>query len=160
MPKLIMTVGLPGSGKSTWVRKYIADKPNTVVICRDDIRQMLNGGNYIFYVAREPMIKDMALWSTERAIENGYDVVLDETMANRMHLEQVMRMADYWKVSTSAVYFDTDIEVCKARRRADYKGAADTDWDTVIDGMAASMPTSYTDLNALADMFGELEVIK
>lgn len=38
MPQLILTVGLPTSGKSTWADEYCASAPSTMQVERDQIR--------------------------------------------------------------------------------------------------------------------------
>lgn len=38
MRTLIITTGLPASGKTTWAEQYQKDHPNTVIVCKDDIR--------------------------------------------------------------------------------------------------------------------------
>lgn len=43
MKKIILTVGCPGSGKSTWAREYIAKNPGFFNINRDDYRQSIMG---------------------------------------------------------------------------------------------------------------------
>ena len=42
-PRLIVLRGLPGSGKSTWAREYMAQRSGAVRINRDDLREMLHG---------------------------------------------------------------------------------------------------------------------
>ena len=39
MKKIILTIGCPGSGKSTWAREFIAKNPGFYNINRDDYRQ-------------------------------------------------------------------------------------------------------------------------
>lgn len=43
MKKIILTVGCPGSGKSTWTREFIAKNPGYFNINRDDYRQSIMG---------------------------------------------------------------------------------------------------------------------
>lgn len=43
MKKIILTVGCPGSGKSTWAREFIAKNPGFFNINRDDYRQSIMG---------------------------------------------------------------------------------------------------------------------
>lgn len=40
---IILTIGIPGSGKTTWVNKYLKKHPYTHVISTDKIRQELTG---------------------------------------------------------------------------------------------------------------------
>lgn len=43
MKKIILTVGCPGSGKSTWTREFISKNPGFFNINRDDYRQSIMG---------------------------------------------------------------------------------------------------------------------
>ncbi|TOL52987.1 hypothetical protein CGH95_24620, partial [Vibrio parahaemolyticus] len=38
---MILTIGCPGSGKSTWAREFIAKNPGFYNINRDDYRQSI-----------------------------------------------------------------------------------------------------------------------
>lgn len=78
MGKVYMTIGLPGSGKSTWARNKIQGS-RTVVISRDEIRKMIFGGVYKYDVTIEAMVKDMATACARSALCDDYDVILDET---------------------------------------------------------------------------------
>ena len=44
--KLIMTKGLPASGKSTWAKQYLDDNPGTKRVNKDDLRAMLDNGKW------------------------------------------------------------------------------------------------------------------
>ena len=49
MKKVILTVGAPGSGKSTWAKEQVKrSKLNdrVIIICRDDLRSMMFGEEY------------------------------------------------------------------------------------------------------------------
>lgn len=135
---LLMTIGLPGSGKSTWVKNYIKDKPMTFVICRDDIRRMGMAGDYVFYGAREPMIMLMSRRMIKAAITYGYDVVVDETLLKRCYrqeLAKVFRDMTIGLGSVNAVYFNTPVDVCISRCcLLDTKGSMD-DCENVIINM-------------------------
>lgn len=43
MKRLIVLTGVPGSGKSTWTKKFVAENPNTYVVSSDAIRYELTG---------------------------------------------------------------------------------------------------------------------
>jgi len=45
MAKLILTVGLPGSGKSTWISKQSSEIENLVIVSRDDLIMFYGKGD-------------------------------------------------------------------------------------------------------------------
>ena len=54
MPVLTITYGLPGCGKTTWANNEVKNKKSqTIILCRDDIRQMIAGS----HVRRIPMFR-------------------------------------------------------------------------------------------------------
>jgi predicted kinase len=67
MAKMILTLGLPASGKTTWANQYVAENPNTVIVCRDDIRAELfspkvasyRGDLKLFVILNQQQIKTL-----------------------------------------------------------------------------------------------------
>ncbi len=41
--KIIITRGIPGSGKTTWAKNFVKNNPNYIRISRDDLRSILIG---------------------------------------------------------------------------------------------------------------------
>lgn len=74
-PKLYLPIGIFGSGKSTWAR---SQDPNTLIVGGDNIRYMLNGGEYIYNERLELTIYALLLDATQALLSGGYDVILDE----------------------------------------------------------------------------------
>ena len=77
MRKIIATVGLPGSGKSTWASQYQKDNPNTVIVCRDDLRRMLV--DYKFSKRNEKLVASIRDQVIVEAILNDRDVIVADT---------------------------------------------------------------------------------
>lgn len=105
MKELILTVGLPRSGKSTWAMG--TGRP--VVSC-DAIRQAL--GVYPFVPAAEPMVWNMAKYMVRALFNAGHDIVILDTTAitEKRRSEWISRD---WRRSYKI--FDTSAEVCKER---------------------------------------------
>lgn len=78
MSKLLLPIGMIGSGKSTWAKQYIKENPDTKIVGGDEIRLMLSGGDYIHDEKMEPMVLDILLAATNELLGWGYDVILDE----------------------------------------------------------------------------------
>ena len=76
--KVIVTQGLPASGKTTWSKEWVAKDPtNRVRVNKDDLRAMLHGGHYSkgnekqIISIQEEIIKDSLI--------RGKSIVVDDT---------------------------------------------------------------------------------
>ncbi len=105
MSKLLLPIGMIGSGKSTWARQYIKEHPTTKIVGGDEIRYMLHGGEYVHDEALEPTILDTLFAVTRALLSHNYDVILDECYCS---LSREMRRDVAWSfpnVSLIAVVF-------------------------------------------------------
>ena len=82
-PKLYLPIGIFGSGKSTWAR---AQDPDIKIVDGDNIRWMLNAGEYIYNKPVEDSVHKILYSATQILLADGYDVILDECYCglNRM----------------------------------------------------------------------------
>lgn len=86
--KLILTKGLPASGKSTWAKEYIQKYPETANLCKDDLRLQLSGTN-----KREKRIIKVRDLLTEYYFEQGYSVIWSDTNLNPVHHRRATELA-------------------------------------------------------------------
>jgi predicted kinase len=79
MAQLLITRGLPGCGKTTWARAWVAaDREHRARVNRDDLRTMLDDGQFVKGVT-EPRIlaaRDAAILSL---LSKGIDTISDDT---------------------------------------------------------------------------------
>ena len=80
MAKMIVLVGLPGSGKTTWAKQYVEKNLNTVHLSSDELRIELFGF--------EDQTKNHLLFRelnkrTVEALNDNKDVIYDATNLNR-----------------------------------------------------------------------------
>ncbi|CAB4182935.1 polynucleotide kinase [uncultured Caudovirales phage] len=91
MPKLIMTKGLPASGKTTWAKNYLATMPRVKRINKDDLRAMLDNGEWskenenFVILARDYLIK--------ATLASGYDCIVDDTNLAPKHEQRLREIA-------------------------------------------------------------------
>jgi predicted kinase len=144
--------GLPGSGKSHYAKK-MSKANNSIIINRDSYRTMISG-YYKFEKGLEPLVKKMAYENLYSALENGYDVILDETnLSLKGRLKTAALVKDrYPKVKVVVVHLNTEVKTCKKRRAKDTKGYTPEKWNEVIDDML-----SYYDKPSINDEFEEFD---
>jgi predicted kinase len=76
IPVLIVTRGLPGSGKSTWARRWVAeDTEHRAEVNRDQLRVMMHGG----WAAAEPQVTVAAHAAITALLGSGISVVCSDT---------------------------------------------------------------------------------
>lgn len=77
MINIYWTKGLPASGKSTWAKKWVNEKPKERIrVNRDDIRHML--GPY-WIPSRENLVTNIENAMIVEAVASGYSIVIDAT---------------------------------------------------------------------------------
>lgn len=80
MAKIILCRGIQGSGKTTWAKQWVLEDPeHRVRFNNDDIRNML--GKY-WVPSRESLVSKMRSGFLIRAVDFGYDIVIDNMNLN------------------------------------------------------------------------------
>jgi predicted kinase len=128
-PRIIVLVGLPGSGKSYW-----ANEQKLPVLSSDAIREMLTGdasnqnaNRIVFGVLRSLLIA---------RIKAGAPVTcVDTTALTPRERRSFVRLAELWDCEIEAVFFDVPLEVCKARNQARHRVVP----ESVMDRFAARL---------------------
>ncbi len=91
MLKIILTVGIPASGKSTWAKEEVKKDPEgTTRINRDDLRTMMS--NYHFSPANEQLVTSAKEFMLRQALRYGRNVIIDETNLNRRNFDDVVKI--------------------------------------------------------------------
>ena len=115
MGKLIITRGLPASGKSTWAKQWVLEDPeHRVRINQDDIRLML--GKY-WVPSREKLVQEIQFNAIIEALNREFDVVIDNTNLNNKVLDQfnrLIRTFEDYEIEYKD-FFDTPLSVCIER---------------------------------------------
>lgn len=82
--KIILTQGIPGSGKTTWAKEYVDKHQGWVRINRDDLRNMR--GRY-WKPKQENLITTWQRSLILDALMDGQNIVLDDTNLNPKYLK-------------------------------------------------------------------------
>ena len=113
--KLIMTLGLPASGKSTWAKEQAAKSGGQVRrINKDDLRDMLDGGKWSKNNEKNILqVRDLLI---EHHLSAGTSVIVDDTNLHPKHKETLKVIAAKYdaKFETKS-FLDVPLLECIAR---------------------------------------------
>lgn len=95
--KIILTRGIPGSGKSTWAKQFVAeDKEHRIRLNWDDMRNMMGP----YWVPSREFVNKKMLWTAINAIaydsETWYTVVIDNMNLNPKGYEEYYYWLKYY----------------------------------------------------------------
>ena len=119
MTNLIITRGLPGCGKTTYARQWVAeDREHRARVNRDDIRTMLDHGEFVKGVT-EPRVlaaRDAAILSL---LTKGVDTICDDTNLPQRTARDLVKLAKRAGVMVTVIDLtDVPLETC-LKRNAD-----------------------------------------
>ena len=147
-PAFEMLIGIPGSGKSTYLRNIPSD--NIRIVCPDDIRRELTGN--ISDQSKNGEVWDKAKQDIIDNISQGFYTILDATNVNtkaRRNMLSLIR-SKFPDINTYATLFDADPEVSKQRIKKDITNKVDRSNvpDEVIDRMYQQYLETINNINS------------
>lgn len=113
--KLIMTKGLPASGKTTWAKELLKKEPGKWKrVNKDDLRAMLDNGQWS--KANEKFIVSSRDTLIHIALNDGYSVIVDDTNLYPSHELDLKKLAEDHAVAFEIKNF-SDVSLSECLRR-------------------------------------------
>lgn len=109
MSNLFFTIGLPRSGKSTYCKKWAAEKSMRSVVSSDSIRLAATGQRYnpysetLVFATKHIMIRAL--------LDYGFDVIVDGTHSTEVSLTRLYEI----DINARHVIIPTTAKVCRER---------------------------------------------
>lgn len=166
-PTLILLVGPPGSGKTTYAEKYLAEHSNTVYLSSDKIRKELWGyegtqgdNNEVFYRMQTRAINSLNL---------GSDVIYDATNITRKDRSYIISLCPkFVKIEAHIIWapIETCIERDATRERTVGKEIIDRMlrrfqapfFDEDIDEIKVILPNNFNQQKYIDDSMNAMKI--
>ncbi|WP_168442844.1 AAA family ATPase [Microbacterium sp. PF5] len=108
MVEAILTRGIPGSGKSTWARSWVAERPDERGrVNRDDIRMAVFGRPH---GVDERVVTRVQNATIRALIEAGKDIVVDNTNLNPVYNEKLINFVRSLGANVRIRDFEVDVD--------------------------------------------------
>lgn len=117
--KLIITKGLPASGKSSWADEYIKDNPEFVKVEKDQIRKdgrLFKDGVYVHKRGDESIVIKERDRLIRQALQSGRSVISSDTNLVQKHIAQLSSIARQNNALVEIVSF-LDVPIAELIRR-------------------------------------------
>lgn len=114
MKKVILTKGLPGSGKSTWAKQLIDENPNQYKrVNKDELRAMLDNSKHSDDSEKFILkVRDQIILS---ALEGGKHVIVDDTNLSPKHEARIRELIRGKAELVIQDFTDVPLEICITR---------------------------------------------
>jgi predicted kinase len=146
--QIYISVGIPGSGKSTIAQEYCKNNPRLLVINKDAIREMLRV-QYIFRSDLEPLVKHITNDAIYLAIKSGFDVFIDEcNITEKQRAELITTILQFFDgmVELHAIEFEPGEHCLERRMSGDLRGLTKARWIQVHNEMLSEFePVSFNE---------------
>jgi predicted kinase len=94
MSTLTITRGLPGSGKTTYAKRWLTEGPGRNRVNRDDLRRMLAPwGTYAYDQATENIVTSAQESTVRKLLEAGRDVIVDDMNLRQQYARRWLTIA-------------------------------------------------------------------
>lgn len=133
--QVIITLGIPGSGKTTWRKNFISKNPDWKVICPDDLRKEVTGN--ISDISQDTKVWRIAVSLLEEYLSNKKDVIFDSTACNIVTQKRLENIAKKYNTIILYKIFEVSSDIAKERIKKDLDFNVDRSKvpDAIIDKM-------------------------
>ena len=148
MPTLYILCGIPGSGKSYFVKTYF---PQIQCVSRDNIRfHMLNPNDN--YFAHEHQVFKEYVKRIVETLQDGCDVIADATHISPISRKKLITAIDKCITQYHIIFITFDVPLQECRKRNDHRGGLAHVPDDAINRMYANFmpPTNVEDPRCIA----------
>lgn len=117
--KILILIGIPASGKSTWAKEYVRHNADYIRVCRDDFRSMLKDAQ-VCENKIEDMITALVDATIAKALAKKLSVLVDNTNLKAKYITPII---DKFRYQADIDFRIFDISLSKAIERDSNRAA-------------------------------------
>ena len=112
--QVILNIGIPGSGKTTWTTDFIDKNPGWVKVGRDEMRKMLRNSPVLDNKG-ENLVTSLIFECAKRSLMAGYNVIIDNTHCKLKYINQAIEKFQEMADIEFRYFGDMPVETCIER---------------------------------------------
>lgn len=161
-PRAIVTIGIPGSGKSTFAKEFMRNAPEGETwweINRDETRMALFGlehyHDYKFTKKSEKEVTESVYNNIRKAAEYGHNVIISDTNLNPTHRSVLIDQLETlgFEVELKVFHIDFETAVKRDEKRKDKTVGRQVIWNFYQRYLEYTMAPRYTPNHDLPTAF-------
>lgn len=110
---MLILVGIPCSGKTTFALRWVKEKRNRVRFNKDEIRAICN----ISWGERGLQVTEAEDAAIKLAMRKGFDIVVDDTNIYKSRRDELQRLASMYGYEVETRVFNTPLSICLERNQ-------------------------------------------
>lgn len=112
---LYLAIGLPGSGKSTYIKEHFSD---SFIISRDDIRFEMMGESSKYFEKEKEVFNEFVYRIQTALDKDSKNVIADATHINQKSRNKLLNKLKLKGVKIHILFINTPVEKCLERNHA------------------------------------------
>lgn len=92
--KVLVLVGIPASGKSTWAKEFISQNVGWIRVSRDDYRLMLKNQQFC-EPNIEKLVTQLVNSTINESLNNGLNVIIDNTNVQAKYINEFVNLVKF-----------------------------------------------------------------
>jgi predicted kinase len=142
---IIVMAGLPGNGKSTWVKQFRKLNPYYYIVSRDSIRESIYG-TYGFNKKDENLVHQLWMNYIKTLLKSNKNIIVDDTnVVSKNRKKMIKDITRHWGVKKEykidCYYFAPNPEENLINRMKDSRNVSKDVWEDVINRMNSQWTT-------------------
>lgn len=150
MCTVVIGIGIPGSGKTTFLKK-LATETEAAYVCADDIRKEITGS--AINHDHESEVWEIFYQRIDAALDNGEDIYIDVTNAVGTNRRKLATHCKSKSRMVIGIWFDMPVDVCKQRNSSRSRVVPDYAIDRMLKQLEVDPPTKQDGFDILHHIY-------